>query len=99
MVSSFGSAQNGTAQVYTPDVYSTGLALSEGIFTKFPFLAAADGEAAAYAGDPSSGGSGKGGQNSGNEIWQRDSPGGGRWRAGEYPALREIQRELPGVFE
>ncbi len=79
MVSSFGSAQNGTAQVYTPKVYGLGLALSEGIFTEFPFEVAADGEAAAYAGDPSSGGSGKGGQNSGNEYLATRLPGGG-WR-------------------
>ncbi len=79
MVSSFGSAQNGTAQVYTPSVYSDELVLSEGIFTKFPFQVAADGEAAAYAGDPSSGGSGKGGQNSGNEYLAMRLPGGG-WR-------------------
>ncbi len=77
MVSSFGSAQNGTAQVYTPDVYSLELALSEGTFTKLPFEVAADGEAAAYAGDPSSGGSGKGGQNSGNEYLATRLPGGG----------------------
>ena len=80
MVSSFGSAQNGTAQVYTPDVYGLGLALSEGIFTEeFPFRVAADGEAAAYAGDPSSGGSGEGGQSSGNEYLATRLPGGG-WR-------------------
>ncbi len=80
MVSSFGSAQNGTAQVYTPNVYGLGLALSEGIFTQnFPFLAAADGEAAVYAGDPSSGGSGKGGQSSGNEYLATRLSGGG-WR-------------------
>jgi hypothetical protein len=80
MVSSFGSAQNGTAQVYTPKVYGIELALSEGTFTKgFPFLVAADGEAAAYAGDPSSGGSGRGGQTSGNEYLATRLPGGG-WR-------------------
>ncbi len=78
MVSSFGSAQNGTAQVYTPKVYSLEFPLSEGIFTKeSPFLVAADGEAAAYVGDPSSGGSGKGGQSSGNEYLARRLPGGG----------------------
>ncbi len=77
MVSSFGSAQNGTAQVYTPSVYGNELALSEGIFTKLPFQVAADGEAAVYAGDPSTGGSGKGGQNSGNEYLATRVPGGG----------------------
>ena len=80
MVSSFGSAQNGTAQVYMPSVYSTALALAEGIFTKnFPFQVAADGEAAVYAGDPSSGGTGHGGQSSGNEYLATRLPGGG-WR-------------------
>ncbi len=76
-VSSFGSAQNGTAQVYTPDVYSNELILAEGTFTKMPFQVAADGEAAAYVGDPSSGGSGKGGQSSGNEYLATRLPGGG----------------------
>ncbi len=85
MVSSFGSAQNGTAQVYTPDVYGLGLALSEGIFTKFPFLAAANGEAAAYAGDPLTGGSGKGGQSSGNEYLATRLPGGGWKQANIQP--------------
>ncbi len=79
MVSSFGSAQNGTAQVYIPKVYGTELALAEGIFTKLPFQVAAHGEAAAYAGDPSSGGSGRGGQSSGNEYLATRLPGGG-WR-------------------
>ncbi len=79
MVSSFGSAQNGTAQVYTPGVYGGKFALAEGTFTKFPFEVAADGEAAVYAGDPSSGGSGKGGQSSGNEYMATRLPGGG-WR-------------------
>ena len=46
---------------------------------QFPFQVAADGEAAVYAGDPSSGGSGKGGQNSGNEYLATRLPGGG-WR-------------------
>jgi hypothetical protein len=77
MVSSFGSAQNGTAQVYTPDVYNGPLALAEGTFTKVPFEVAADGEATVYAGDPSSGGSGKGGQSSGNEYLATRLPGGG----------------------
>ncbi len=77
MVSSFGSAQNGTAQVYTPVVYRGRLALAEGTFTKLPFEAAADGEAAVYAGDPSSGGSGKGGQSSGNEYMATRLAGGG----------------------
>ncbi len=76
-VSSFGSAQNGTAQVYTPNVYGDELILAEGIFTKLPFQVAADGEAAVYAGDPSSGGSGKGGQNSGNEYLATRLSGGG----------------------
>ncbi len=79
MVSSFGSAQNGTAQVYTPNVYGLELILAEGIHTRLPFQAAADGEAAVYAGDPSSGGSGKGGQNSGNEYMAMRLAGGG-WR-------------------
>ncbi len=80
MVSSFGSAQSGTAQVYTPSVYSLELALAEGIFTtNFPFQVAANGEAAVYAGDPSSGGTGKGGQSSGNEYLATRFPGGG-WR-------------------
>ncbi len=80
MVSSFGSAQNGTAQVYAPSVYSDALALAEGIFTtKFPFQVAASGEAAVYAGDPSSGGTGHGGQSSGNEYLATRFPGGG-WR-------------------
>ncbi len=79
MVSSFGSAQNGTAQVYTPSVYLDELALAEGMFTFFPFQVAADGEAAVYVGDPSSGGTGKGGQTSGNEYLATRLPGGG-WR-------------------
>jgi hypothetical protein len=79
MVSSFGSAQNGTAQVYTPNVHGRNLALAEGIPTELPFEVAADGEAAAYAGDPSSGGNGKGGNNSGNEYMATRLAGGG-WR-------------------
>jgi hypothetical protein len=63
--------------VYTPKVYGDELILAEGIFTKLPFQVAADGEAAAYGGDPSSGGSGKGGQNSGNEYLATRIPGGG----------------------
>ncbi len=77
MVSSSGSAQSGTAQVYTPNVYSLELVLAEGTFTQLPFQVAADGEAAAYVGDPSSGGSGKGGQNSGNEYLATRLPEGG----------------------
>ncbi len=76
-VSSFGSAQNGTLQVYTPQVYSLGLALAEGTFTKLPFQVATNGEAAVYAGDPSSGGTGQGGQNSGNNYLATRLPGGG----------------------
>ncbi len=79
MVSSFGSAQNGTSQVYAPSVYGIELALAEGIPTRHPFQVAADGEAAVYAGDPSSGGSGKGGDGSGNEYLATRLPGGG-WR-------------------
>ncbi len=79
MVSSFGSAQNGTAQVYTPKAYGLELPLSEGTFTKLPFEVAADGEAAVYAGDPSSGGSGRGGQSAGNEYLATRLAGGG-WR-------------------
>ncbi len=78
-VSSFGSAQNGTAQAYIPSVYIDELILAEGIFTLLPFQAAADGEAAVYAGDPSNGGNGKGGQNSGNEYMATRLAGGG-WR-------------------
>ena len=79
MVSSFGSAQNGTAQVYTPSVYGITLALAEGIATTRPFQVAANGEAAVYAGDPSSGGTGQGGEHSGNEYLATRLAGGG-WR-------------------
>ncbi len=92
MVSSFGSAQNGTAQVYTPKVYGLGFALAEGINTIRPFEVAVDGEAAVYAGDPSSGGTGRGGQNSGNEYLATRLAGGGWRQVNIQPHGRETTR-------
>jgi hypothetical protein len=65
------------ADVYTPAAYKFQLPLSEGNFTEKPFQAAADGDAVAYAGQPSTGGIGTGGPGWGNEYLATRSGGGG----------------------
>jgi hypothetical protein len=70
-------AENENADVYVPNVFdATFLPLSEGIFTRHPFEASVNGDAVLYAGDPTSGGTGQGGQNSGNEYLATRSPAG-----------------------
>ena len=65
------------ADVYAPAVFKFRLALAEGIFTQRPFRAAADGDAVAYVGDPTSGGTGLGGPGLGDDYMATRAPGGG----------------------
>jgi hypothetical protein len=65
------------ADVYVPASFKFALALAEGIFTQRPFRAAADGNAVAYVGDPTSGGTGLGGPGLGNDYLATRSPNGG----------------------
>jgi hypothetical protein len=68
---------NENANVYIPSVFKAELSLSEGIFTERPFRAAADGNAVAYVGDPTNGGTGLGGAGLGNSYLATRSSGGG----------------------
>jgi hypothetical protein len=81
-------AEDQNADVYTPDVFGIFLPLAEGTFTKLPFDVSADGNAVVYAGDPTSGGTGQDGQNSGNQYLATRSPGGGWTQSNITPAGR-----------
>jgi hypothetical protein len=82
--------ENENADVYIPRTYGYLLPHSEGIFTPRPFRAAADGDAVAYVGDPTSGGNGLGGPGLGNDYLARRLPGGG-WK--------QVNVQPPGYFQ
>jgi hypothetical protein len=63
------------ADVYTPG--PGGSSGQHGIGTELPFQAAADGDAVAYVGSPTSSGNGNAGVGSGNQYLAVRSPGGG----------------------
>jgi hypothetical protein len=80
---------NADGNVVTPA--PTDLATSEGDFTNLPFMAAADGNALVYLGDPSeAGGTGHSGAGAGNQYLSRRSPGGGWTTENIEPASGEI---------
>jgi hypothetical protein len=68
-------AEDHDANVYTPEVARQ--PLNEGLYTTHPFEAAEDGNAVVYVGDPTDGGTGQGGQGSGNNYLATRSPTGG----------------------
>ncbi len=73
------SAQNQEGDVYVPSAIEPGI-LNDGegdTFTRLPFQIASDGEAAAYVGDPTVGGSGSEGDLLGNQFQAMRKPGGG----------------------
>ena len=73
------------ADVYVPASYKFTLALAEGIFTERPFRAAADGDAVAYVGDPTSGGTGLGGVGAGDDYLATRSPSRGSTQVNVQP--------------
>jgi Tol biopolymer transport system component len=80
---------NADGNVVTPA--PTDLATSEGDFTNLPFMAAAEGNALVYLGDPSeAGGTGHSGAGAGNQYLSRRSPGGGWTTENIEPASGEI---------
>jgi hypothetical protein len=70
-------AEDKNANVYIPNVLGTSLPLAEGIPTERPFKAAVGGNAVAYVGDPTSGGTGSSGAQGGNEYLATRSASGG----------------------
>lgn len=69
---------NENADVYVPQVFGISfLSLAEGIETTLPFRAAADGDAVAYVGDSTSGGTGLEGSGNGNDYLSTRSSSGG----------------------
>jgi hypothetical protein len=82
-------AEDENANVYIPSIFGIELPLSEGIFTKLPFDVAEDGNAVVYMGDPTSGGTGLGGQSSGDEYLATRSPGGG-WTQSNITPLGRV---------
>jgi hypothetical protein len=83
---------NSNANVYVPEALGYSLPFSEGTFTKHPFEAATDGNAVAYVADPTSGGTGQGGQGSGNEYLATRAPTGGWTQSNIQPAGRYYSR-------
>jgi hypothetical protein len=83
-------AEDENADVYIPRTYGYELPNSEGVFTARPFRAAADGDAVAYVGDPTSGGNGLGGPGLGNDYLAQRMPDGG-WT--------QVNIQPPGYFQ
>jgi hypothetical protein len=76
--------ENDNANVYYSEAFGFGLAFSEGVFTREPFEAAADGDAVMYAGDPTGGGIPLSGPLAGNEYLATRFASGG-WKQINLP--------------
>ncbi len=75
---------NDNGELYEPEARAEynaldnkGESIQLGFLTTYPFEAAADGDAVAYVGSPTSGGNGSSGDGFGNEYMASRSPGGG----------------------
>ena len=73
------------ANVYAPNAVAIHLPFSEGIYTERPFQAAASGDAIAYPGDPTTGGTGYSGPQLGNQYIATRAAGGGWTQAAIQP--------------
>ncbi len=85
---------NENAEVYTPKAIKGLNESGNGVATDLPFQAAVDGEAVAYVGDPTAGGSGESGDSHGGEYLARRSAGGG-WTQENL----EPEEEPPAAYQ
>jgi hypothetical protein len=77
--------ENENADVYVPAVFKFELPTSEGNGTEWPFQASVNGDAVAYAGDPTRGGGGVGGRGAGDEYLATRAAGGGWTQVDIHP--------------
>ncbi len=80
---------NTDVNVYVPQAIGTGVPLSQGVPTRFPFGVAVDGSAVTYQADPTKGGFGATGNGLGNQYVARRGPGGGWSQTVVQPPARQ----------
>ncbi len=85
---------NENAEVYAPQAIVEFHESGNGYPTELPFQASVDGEAVAYVGDPTAGGSGESGNSHGGEYLARRSAGGG-WTQENL----EPEEEPPAAYQ